>query len=399
MRPLHRDLFSLAIAGLLVWWLWPERYTVNAPTGWDKGPPAAELLRGRLWLPAGFSIALYASDLPGARMLRFTEAGDLLVSLPYSGRIVLLEHDGDRDGRSDGRRDLLSGLNLPHGMDLHDGWLYLAETHAIGRIRFNAATGSVAGALERIVTDLPGGGLHWSRSLRFGPDGWLYVTVGSSCNACKERSPRRAVLLRFRPDGSGGELYATGLRNTVGFDWRPGTHELYGADNGRDFLGDDFPPCELNRIERGRLYGWPYANGDKVPDPEYGKGHEDKIGESVAPVHTFGAHTAPLGLTFLRGQNLPVEYRGAVLVALHGSWNRTRKQGYEVVSLHFGAGGEIVERKFITGFELNEEVIGRPVDVAEGPDGALYISDDFTGSVYRVVYSSGGSQDSDGKTD
>jgi Glucose/sorbosone dehydrogenases len=385
MRPLYRDLLYLAIAGLLVWWLWPERYTVNAPTGRDKSAPAAELLHERLRLPVGFSIALYASDLPGARMLRFTEAGDLLVSLPYSGQIVLLERDGDGDRQPDGRHDLLSGLNRPHGMDLHDGWLYVAETNAIGRIRFNAATGSIAGELERIVTDLPGGGLHWTRSLRFSPDGWLYIAVGSSCNACKERNLRRAALLRFRPDGSGGELYATGLRNTVGFDWRPGINELYGADNGRDFLGDDFPPCELNRIERGQFYGWPYANGDKFPDPEYGKGHEDKIRESVAPVHKFGAHTAPLGITFLRGQNLPVEYRGAALVALHGSWNRTRKQGYEVILLHFGADGKIAERKFITGFELNEDVIGRPVDVAEGPDGALYISDDFTGSVYRVV--------------
>ena len=189
-----------------------------------------------------------------------------------------------------------------------------------------------------------------------------------------------------RPDGSGEEIFATGLRNPVGFDWRPETGELYATDNGRDLLGDDFPPCELNRIERGGFYGWPYANGDRVADPDLGAGRERRIASSLSPAHAFRAHNAPLGIHFVRGARAPRDYHGAALVALHGSWNRTRKDGYKVVSLHWRPDGAIEERDFAVGFERDEDVIGRPVDVAEGPDGAFYISDDYAGAIYRVAY-------------
>jgi mono/diheme cytochrome c family protein len=192
-------------------------------------------------------------------------------------------------------------------------------------------------------------------------------------------------MVRYRPDGSGEEIYATGLRNSVGFDWRPGSGELYATDNGRDLLGDDFPPCELNRIVRGGFYGWPYANGDRVPDPDLGEGHAEEIARSIPPALGFAAHNAPLGMTFARGEQLPPAYRGAALVALHGSWNRTSLDGYEVVSLHWN-GDEIEERPFLGGFLRDGSVRGRPVDVAEGPDGALYVSDDYTGAIYRVAY-------------
>jgi hypothetical protein len=213
----------------------------------------------------------------------------------------------------------------------------------------------------------------------------MYVSIGSSCNVCEESDPRRAAMVRYRPDGSGEEIYATGLRNSVGFDWQPGTGELFATDNGRDLLGDDFPPCELNRIVQGGFYGWPYANGDRKIDPDLGAGHEDEIAASLPPVHGFRAHNAPLGMTFVRGDALPEEFRGAAIVALHGSWNRTEKDGYSVVSLHWGEDG-IRERSFATGFLRDGEVIGRPVDVAEGPDGALYVSDDYAGAVYRIAY-------------
>lgn len=392
MKRLFRDLAYLAVGAAILWLLLPERFAVNVPVallGWGNAPPSAEAIQDRLRVPAGFSIRLHASRLSGARILQFTDTGDLLVSLPGSGRIVLLERDSNGDGSADGRRDLLTGLNRPHGMDIYDGWLYVAEANAVGRIRFDARTRGVSGNYDRIVTGLPGGGAHWSRSVRFGPDGWMYLSVGSSCNACQERDPRRARILRFRPDGSGGGIYATGLRNTVGFDWRPGTQELYGVDMGRDFLGDDFPPCELNRIQRGKFYGWPYANGDNIPDPDSGESNKAKIKDSVAPVHEFAAHSSPLGISFLRGDELPLTYQGAALVALHGSWNRTEKQGYEVVSLHF-SGGNIAERKFVTGFEVDGDVIGRPVAIAQGPDGTIFVSDDFTGSVYAISYGATG---------
>jgi cytochrome c553 len=195
-------------------------------------------------------------------------------------------------------------------------------------------------------------------------------------------------MLRYHPDGSGEEIFATGLRNSVGFDWRPEDGQIYATDNGRDLLGDDFPPCELNRLVPGGFYGWPVASGDRVPDPDFGRGQEARIAASTPPVHGFRAHNAPLGMTFLRGDGVPAEYRGAAVVALHGSWNRKRKDGYKVVSLHWRADGRIEERDFLTGFlgASDDDIIGRPVDVAEGPDGSVYVSDDYAGSVYRVAW-------------
>ncbi|MGI2324718.1 MULTISPECIES: PQQ-dependent sugar dehydrogenase [unclassified Methylococcus] len=387
---MNKALWYVVLPALLVTVL-AQRFghlTVNFPlkSVFGGATPAEAALHRRIALPSGFSLTVYAADLPGARMLRFTRTGDLLVSQPHAGAIVLLEKDADGDGRPDGRRQLLTGLSRPHGLDLRDGWLYVAETYGVVRVRYDAAQRQISGAPEMVVSGIPGGGNHWSRTLKFGPDGGMYVSVGSSCNVCIEDDPLRATLLRFEPDGTKREIYATGLRNTVGFDWRPGSRELYGTDNGRDLLGDDFPPCELNRIEKGGFYGWPYANGNRVPDPDYGRGHEADIRRSLPPVHEFRAHVAPLGMVFLKGGGLPQDYRGAALVALHGSWNRSKKQGYEVVSLHFGADGRIAERPFMTGFNIDEDVIGRPVDVAEGPDGAIYVSDDYAGAIYRVLY-------------
>jgi glucose/arabinose dehydrogenase len=376
---------ALAVGACRV--LLPERYAVNAPLGqllFGRGidPPAVGAVPQLLSVPAGFAVELWATGLPNARFLRFTPAGDLLVSTPRSGRVVLLEVDQDR--RPGAVRTLLEGLDRPHGIDLHEGWLYVGETGAIARVRFDPAKRRTEGPVERVVGDLPPGGNHWTRTVRFGPDGLLYVSVGSSCNVCVETDPRRAALLRFRPDGSRPEVFATGLRNSVGFDWRPGTGELFATDNGRDLLGDDFPPCELNHLEQDGFYGWPFANGDRVPDPDLGAGREERIAASVPPVHGFRAHSAPLGMTFLRGPDWPAAYANAALVALHGSWNRSRKDGYEVVSLHWAPDGKIEERPFLTGFLRDEQVIGRPVDVAEGPDGAIYVSDDYAGAIYRV---------------
>ncbi len=369
--------------------LLPERYAVNAPflkMLRGAAPPEADVIQSRLVVPEGFSVAEYASGLPNARFLRFTATGDLLVSQPRVGHVSLLERDANADGRADGMRVLIGDLNRPHGLELHDGWLYIAEMDAVGRVRFDAAARRLEGEYERIATGLPSGGNHRSRTVRIGPDGLLYVSVGSSCNVCEERDPRRAAILRFQADGSEPELYATGLRNAVGFDWRPGTGELFATDNGRDLLGDNFPPCELNRVERGGFYGWPFANGDRVPDPDLGAGNEERIESSIPPVHGFAAHTAPLGITFLREESTPPELVGSALVALHGSWNRTEKDGYKVVSLHWAEDGSISERDFLVGFEVDEDVIGRPVDVAQGPDGVIYVSDDFAGMVYRVAF-------------
>ncbi|MGH8548330.1 MAG: PQQ-dependent sugar dehydrogenase [Methylococcales bacterium] len=380
---LIRDLIFLAGSALLLW-LGAKYWVGFNPVLGSAEPPDGVTLRERLKIAEGFELSLYTSKLPDARVLRATDSGHLLVSLPSQGKIMLLEADSDRDGKPDNRRTLIDGLKRPHGIDLFEGWLYIAESDAIGRIRLNPATGETSGNYETLVKNLPSGGNHWSRSLRFGPDGWMYVSVGSSCNACIEKDNRRASLLRYRPDGSGEEIFASGLRNTVGFAWQPATGALYGVDNGRDFLGDDFPPCELNRIEPGGFYGWPFVNGNHVPDPDYGKSRPDLNKTSRQPAFAFGAHTAPLGIAFLRCKQLPEPYRGAALVTLHGSWNRSTKAGYAVVSLHFDSQGRITQRPFITGFEKDDDVIGRPVDVIEGADGSIYISDDFNGSIYKV---------------
>jgi glucose/arabinose dehydrogenase len=368
----------------------PERYAVNAPLRnliWGGGIDAAprDIFARRVRAAEGWDARVFARDVAGARFLRFTRSGDLLVSTPRSGRVLLVRRDADGDGQADGVETLLDDLDRPHGLDVDGEWLYVAETGAIGRIRFDAARRTTEGPFTRIVTGLPSGGNHWTRTVRVGPDRRLYVAIGSSCNVCIERDRRRAAIVRYELDGSGGTLFATGLRNAVGFDWRPETGELFATDNGRDLLGDDFPPCELDRVVEGGFYGWPFANGDRVPDPDFGAGREAEIAASIPPAHGFRAHNAPLGITFVRGADAPAAYRGAAIVALHGSWNRTRKDGYKVVSLHWDAGGRITERDFLVGFLDDEDVIGRPVDAAEGPDGAVYVSDDYAGAIYRVA--------------
>ena len=387
----------LVIAGLVVvgmlscTLLLPDEYVVNAPIGGMLfGADVVEQteLQERVQLPPGFRIDTYASGISNARFMRFTQAGDLLVSSPREGSVFLLAADRDGDRRADEVRTLLEGLNRPHGLDFYGEWLYVGERDAIRRVAFDAESGSLAGELEAVVSGLPEGGNHWTKTIRFGPDGWMYVSIGSSCNVCDEEDPRRAALMRYRPDGSQGQLFATGLRNAVGFDFHPETGEIWATDNGRDLLGDDFPPCEFNRVVEGGDYGWPVANGDRVVDPDLGAGHEARIAESIPPAHGFVAHTAPLGMTFYRGDGFPAEYRGAAFVAQHGSWNRSTKSGYRVVLLTWTAEG-IRESDFAVGFEKDEDVIGRPVDVVEGPDGALYVSDDYAGAVYRIEYGGG----------
>jgi len=362
---------------------------VNFPLGTTTVNP--DNLQSRIQLPAGFSFVIYADDIPNARELRLTERGDLLVATPNRNQILLLTEDENGDGRYDKKKVLFEKLNAPNGMDFYTdneqrSWLYVAEQDAIGRVQFDHQRGELMGNYERIVTNLPGGGNHWKKSLRFGPDGLMYVTFGSSCNVCIEKDRRRATMMRYQPDGKGEEIYASGLRNSEGFDWSPADGALYATDNGRDMLGDDFPPCEFNKIEQGDFYGWPFANGNNIPDPDYGKGREKEIANAISPVHDFRAHNAPLGMAFLRYKNLPADYQHAALVALHGSWNRSQKDGYKVVSLHWQADGSIQEKDFMSGFLKDDKVIGRPAEIIESQRGDIFIADDYAGAIYRVRY-------------
>ncbi|MFO1393420.1 MAG: PQQ-dependent sugar dehydrogenase [Steroidobacteraceae bacterium] len=347
--------------------------------------PSATTVAQQLVAASGFEVRMYEGGLPAARWLAMTPAGDLLVAQSRVGNVQILARDANGDGRPDRRRILLDGLDYPHGLAVHDAWLYVAERTAVGRIRFDAATGTTSGSYAHVVTGLTGDGNHVTRTIGFGPDGKLYLSQGSTCNVCEERDHRRATMMRFDPDGSHAEIYATGLRNSVGFDWAPWDGALYATENGRDLLGDDFPPDELNRIELGRFYGWPYVNGYNVLDPDLGRGHEALLAQSRPPVHGFRAHNAPLGIVFLRSPSRPPGYERAAIVALHGSWNRSVPDGYKVVSLHWRDDGSIEERDFLTGFLTSSGVIGRPAGVAEGPDGAVYIADDYAGAIYRVA--------------
>jgi glucose/arabinose dehydrogenase len=394
MKTLRRILIGLVAVVVLVvggaYVFWPSTWVINAPVvsslfGWSVDAATDSKLRRQLQLPAGYQINRYAVGLGTPRLMRWTRGGDLLVSIPRKGEVVLIGRDENASGHGGPVRVLLSGLDKPHGLEIYAGYLYVAEQGAVARVPFDDSKGIVTGELERILTGLPAGGNHWTRTLRMGPDGWMYVSVGSSCNVCIEEDKRRAAILRFKPDGSGEEIFATGLRNTVGFDF-DARGQLWGVDNGRDMLGDDTPPEELNRIEQGKFYGWPYRYGDNLPDPDFGKTDDPRAAAAIPPAFKFPAHMAPLSIRFLKDtKNLPgLEH--AALVVFHGSWNRTRKQGYQVVSLHWDADGRISVAPFIIGFEKNEDVIGRPVDTSQGPDGAIYVSDDYAGVIYRVSH-------------
>ncbi|WP_412756649.1 PQQ-dependent sugar dehydrogenase [Legionella bozemanae] len=325
-----------------------------------------------------FILKPYVRNLDSPRFMYVTESGDLLITEPPKGNVLLIPYK-----KPEQKRILLSGLNNPHSMDVYENYLYIAEENAIGRIEFDAKEGRTMGRYERIIKNIPDDGGHWTRTIKFGPDGYGYVSIGSSCNVCIEKNPLRASISRFKPGDDHMTVYATGLRNAVGFDWSPTDEGLYATENSRDYLGDHFPPDELNLIQENQFYGWPYANGDRVPDPKFGIGQEQMINKSQIPVFKFAAHQAPLGITFIKNPQSPL-YKKA-LIAFHGSWNSSIKVGYKVVSLTF-ENGVITQNDFITGFLKNGKVIGRPVHVVEGKDGELYLSDDFNGVIYLIEH-------------
>ncbi|WP_101760576.1 PQQ-dependent sugar dehydrogenase [Oceanicoccus sp. KOV_DT_Chl] len=364
---------------------------LNAIVGYGVASPQASEVEQRFNVPAGFQLSIYAGDLGKIRFMQISQQGDLIISRPRSGDIVLLKRDANQDGRPDGETVLLKDLVKPHGLALTDNWLYVAESTAVGKIAFDQQTGTVSGEYMRIAEGFSDSGNHWTKSIGIGPDGWLYLTSGSSCNVCEEEDEQRATMMRMKTDGSDVQIIATGLRNSVGLDWAPWDGALYATDNGRDLLGDDFPPCELNKIEIGGFYGWPYINGDGQLDPDLGPGKDALLDTAISPAHDFRAHNAPLGITFLKHSSRP-DFQRTALVALHGSWNRSERDGYKVVALHWQQDGSIVEEDFLTGFKGETDVIGRPADVVEASNGDIYISDDYSGTVYRVALAGAGTE-------
>ncbi len=350
-----------------------------------------------LTVPPGFNITVFADGIEGARGLYYTPFG-LVVSSPKLGEVYLLK-DLNGDGIADHTRVLLKDLNRPSGITANQQWLFIAETDAIVQIDIALLAGETEPSWHRIAS-IPGGGDHWRRTIGIGPDQQLYVSVGSTCNVCIEANPQRATILRFSPDGGDAEIIATGIRNSAGFDWDPMDQQLYATENGRDWLGDDLPQDELLRIQQGGFYGWPFTHGGRptqsdaqdsydwqgLKDPSFGDHPNAHQQTSIPPVHSFRAHNAPLGIRFNRSTNLPEKYLHSAFVALHGSWNRDRPDGYKVVVLLWTEQG-IVEENFVSGFlSPDGKIIGRPAELTQAPDGDLYISDDFRGRIYRTTY-------------
>jgi glucose/arabinose dehydrogenase len=345
--------------------------------------PSADVATIRL--PPGFAIEVFARDLGFARFMTLDPRGTLLVSVPRAGRVLALPDD-DGDGRADAVRPVVEGLDLPHGLAFLDGRLHVAETGRVLRFEYDPVARRVQGDPTVVVPDLPRRGSHWTRTITFGPDRHLYVAVGSSCNNCEERDGRRAAVYRYRADGAEGKPFATGLRNAVGLAFRPGTGELWATVNGRDWLGDDRPAEYVTRLDEDGFYGWPYCHWTVtglLPDPDLSG--DDRCRAALRPTVLYQAHTAPLGLAFYTGAQFPPDYRGSLLVALHGSWNRSMPVGYKVIRVRLDGPVPVAE-DFATGWLAGDRSWGRPVDLAVAPDGSLFLSDDGLGAVYRITY-------------
>ncbi len=351
-------------------------------SGGDIAQPTATIIEtadGALYLPEGLTISVFVEGLGSPRFMALDDGGVVHIADRSGGRILRLP-DEDGDGLADSAQPMMENLNSPHSLAFHDGYLYVAEQHQVIRTRDADADGAYD-APEPIIEDLTTGG-HWSRTIVFGPDGMLYLSVGSSCNVCEEEEEIRATVSRYNADGTNGEIIATGLRNAVGLAFSP-DGELYVTNNGRDMMGDDLPPETIYRIEEGTDYGWPRCHSGDIVDPDFGsEGACEGVGQ---PAVEMQAHSAPLGLTFYSGDAIG-SYDGDMFVAFHGSWNRTVPTGYKVVRIPFEDGqptGEVVD--FVTGWLLDDgEFWGRPVDVLVAADGSLLISDDAGGRIYRV---------------
>jgi len=340
-----------------------------------------------LSLPPGFDVGVFADDLGPVRMLAVSPDGTLFATVPERNRIVLLP-DRDQDGVADRVYVFLQGepLNMPYGLAFREGWLYVANTDGVLRVPYQAGDMEPRGEAEWLLS-LPGEGLHASRSLLFVPDGALYVSVGSSCNACVEEDVRRASILRIEADGERVVRYASGVRNAVGLALGPDASSVWFTDNERDLVAEDWPPDELNLLLPGGDYGWPGCFGPREPAPAAG-GDAARCAGTVAPLVEFEARSGPHGMAFYTGDRFPPAYQGGLFVALHGSWSRERPVGYSVAFVPFaGSSPAGPPRPFIEGWlRPDTRRWGSPVDVVQAPDGALLVADDGGGRVYRVVY-------------
>lgn len=338
---------------------------------------------GPLHLPPGFQSNVFYDGLKGPRFMAFGPDGTLFVAERGTGSIVALP-DAQHTGKASSKIVVVNGLDDPTSLVFHQGALYVGEASQISRFVLDAHMQVTSRTV--VVPHLPVGGNHSTRTVLIGADSNLYVSIGSTCNVCIESDPQRATVWMYHLDGSGGRLYAKGLRNAVGMAINPWNQQIWVTNNGRDLLGDDTPPETVYRLQDGGNYGWPRCHAGTIVDPDFG--HQGDCNGVIAPLVKMQAHSAPLGLAFYNASQFPQQFHG-LFVAFHGSWNRSVPTGYKVVFIPLNGQGQVSGsvQDFMTGWlSKDEKTSGRPVGLAIGQDGALYVSDDLDGRIYRVTY-------------
>jgi glucose/arabinose dehydrogenase len=335
-------------------------------------------------LPPGFEIGVYAANVPDARSMVVSPEGVVFVGSRTAGKVYALV-DSKGGNKADEVITIARGLNMPNGVAFRNGSLYVAEVSRI--LRYDDIEKRLRNPPKPVVVNdsFPRNTRHGWKFIRFGPDGMLYVPVGAPCNVCESGDERFATIMRMTPEGRGLEIFARGVRNTVGFDWDPATQELWFTDNGRDWMGDDMPPDELNHApKKGLHFGFPYCHGRNISDPNYGSGRS--CDTFTPPAMELGAHVASLGMRFYGGSKFPVEYRNQIFIAEHGSWNRSIPTGYRIGLVRLKEGRVASHEVFAEGWLQDGNAWGRPVDVLVMPDGALLVSDDRANVIYRISY-------------
>jgi glucose/arabinose dehydrogenase len=337
-------------------------------------------------LPKGFSISVFA-EVDNARSMAISPSGTIFVGNRDGDKVYAVK-DVDGDGKADKKWVIASKLNMPNGVAFKDGNLYVAEVSRIHKFANIESKLDAPGNSQVIYDKYPTETHHGWKYIAFGPDGKLYVPVGAPCNICESKDKVYASITRMNEDGTGLEVFASGVRNTVGFTWHPVTKNIWFTDNGRDMLGDDIPPCELNTATAAdQHFGYPYCHGGTIKDPEFGD--KRPCSDFVKPAQNLGAHVAPLGLKFYSGKMFPAEYQNQILLAEHGSWNRSKKNGYKLSLVKVDASGKSIGyTPFATGWldEASQKVWGRPVDVLILKDGSMLVSDDQANVIYRITY-------------
>ncbi len=358
----------------------------------NVNPPGPRILSGselpleKIRLPEGFAIDIYADKVDNARSMSLSPNGTLFVGSRSKGNVYALR-DTDGDHKADQKFVLAKGLKLPNGVAFRNGDLYVAEVSRI--LKFENIEEKLDDPGEPLVLydQYPTETHHGWKYIAFGPDGKLYVPVGAPCNICESEEAVFNTITRINPDGSGMEIVQRGIRNTVGFTWRPETGELWFTDNGRDWMGDDEPACELNYAPQDDMhFGYPYCHQGDLPDPEFGAKRD--CNEFTAPVQKLGPHVAPLGLEFYTGAQFPESYQDRILIAEHGSWNRKKKSGYRITMVTLEGNKATSYEPFAEGWlnKENDKVWGRPVDLEFLPDGSMLVSDDYANVIYRIYY-------------